>query len=178
MIHIITACSRPGNLPRIKASIPKECSWTVCLDASVEEDVTIDGVKVIKSPYTGNSGNMVKNYALNKSNFDNNDWVYFLDDDNIIHPAWHMEVTQHLNKASMLTWGQLTKNNKIRLRPVKVPRVKEIDTASYMIKWSVLKHLRFHETIYEADGLMAEQVYAKHGCYTIPKYICYYNFLR
>jgi cellulose synthase/poly-beta-1,6-N-acetylglucosamine synthase-like glycosyltransferase len=178
MIHIVTACSRPENLPVITKTIPKECSWIVCLDALVKDNVESNRATVIKSPFTGNTGNMIKNYALDQAKFDDNDWVYFLDDDNVVHPEWFKEVVGNLNKGDMLVWGQRLKNNRIRLRPVKVPRIKEIDTASYMIKWKALKNFRFHESMYEADGLMAEQVYAKHGCYTIPKYLCYYNFLR
>ena len=178
MIHIITPCSRPDNLKVIAKSIPAECNWTVCLDASVTEVPVVTGATIIKSPYTGNSGNQVRNYALDSIEAKDSDWIYFLDDDNIVHPDWFKEVSTNTEKDKMLVWGQILKKGNIRLEATSAPCIGNIDVSSFMVPWRILKNIRFHPSAYAADGILATKVFKLHGCHVIDKYLCYYNFLR
>jgi len=178
MIHIITPCSRPDNLEIIKKSIPETCLWWVGLDAKVEKEVIVEKAKIVKSPYSGNFGNMTRNYVMENLQADDSDWVYFLDDDNVVHPEWLEGVSDHLKNNNFIVWGQLHKNGQIRLKPVTEPRVNRIDTACFMIRWEILKNFRFHESAYAADGILAEKIYDKVGCTKLDKYLCYYNFIR
>jgi hypothetical protein len=179
MIHIITPCSRPDNLKTVSKSIPETCKWTVSMDSNVTCDVTLENATVIRGPFTGNYGNEVKNYALDTGKFNDEDWIYFLDDDNIIHPQWWPTVSKLLKlDRGMMVWGQKFKEGKTRLRATSNPAIGNIDLASYMCKWSALKNFRFDKTLYEADGLLAMQVHKKFGSVIVPGYLCYYNFLK
>lgn len=180
MIHIITPCSRPENLSLMKHSIPKECNWVIVYDSTVKEYPEIENASVLYSPFTGGSGNPNRNYALDNLEFSDTDWIYILDDDNIIHPKWYRTVKDfnedHLN---IITWGQVWKNYDIRLEPVPDPRVGNIDTSCYMVRGRVMKNLRY-EILYEADGVLANEVVRQYaGILTLShEYLGYYNYLR
>lgn len=178
MIHIITPCSRPENLSLMKDSVPSECNWIIVYDNSVQEKPEISNATILHSPYTGYAGNPNRNYALDNTEFSDTDWIYILDDDNIIHPEWYNTVKDlnedHLN---MIAWGQVWKNGDVRLHPTASPTVGNIDTSCYMVRGRVMKTLRY-EMIYEADGVMAREAYNRGGFMLLNQYVGYYNYLR
>lgn len=130
------------------------------------------------SPYTGHYGNLNRNYALDTILFDDLDWLYVLDDDNIIHPDWYAKVG-HIDdpELNIVSWGQVWRNGSIRLPPTSNPRVGETDTSCYMVRGRVMKQLRY-DLDYVADGILAEQVVAKGGHLCLHEYLGYYNWLR
>ena len=91
-ITIITPCSRIHNLPMLYESIKfdKIHKWIIVYDTTVnsychsfihsEQIIEVD----CKSSLNGVVGNTQRNYALSLVEDDN--YIYFLDDDNIIHP--------------------------------------------------------------------------------------------
>jgi hypothetical protein len=178
MIHIITPCTRPENLPYLAESIPKECHWVVVYDASVKDAALVEGATTLYSPHTGYAGNPNRNFALDSIELQDLDWVYILDDDNIMHPDWYSSVSglnfSHLN---MVTWGQVWRNNSVRLVPTAYPQVGNIDTSCYMVRGRAMKTLRY-SLDYVADGIMAEQAYTYGGLLKLDEYIGYYNYLR
>ena len=178
MIHIITPCTRPENLPYLAESIPKECNWVVVYDASVGDAALVEGATTLYSPYTGFAGNPNRNFALDSIEFDDLDWVYILDDDNIIHPDWYARVSNiNYTQVNMVTWGQVWRNNSIRLTPPLYPQVGNIDTSCYMVRGRLMKTLRYSMD-YVADGIMAEYA-AKYGdVLRLDEYLGYYNYLR
>jgi hypothetical protein len=138
----------------------------------------VGNLTFVHSPYTGFSGNPTRNYALSKINLSDEDWVYILDDDNIIHPDWYSTVLEYVQlDFNMLGWGQLWKNGQTRLNPPDHPDVGNIDTACYMVKGSVMKNLKFKDD-YVADGILAKEAYQFGKYLKIQKYISYYNYLR
>lgn len=180
MIHIITPCSRVENISIIADSIPSECTWTVVLDATVDTlpERLGSNVFVYKSPHTGYWGHPNRNYALDTITFSDHDWIYTLDDDNIIHPHWYSVVKNYQDSEhSILTWGQLNKDGSVRLRPTQSPSVGTVDTASYMIRGHIMKNTRYTFD-YVADGLLAEKVSQNFPVHSINEYIAYYNYLR
>jgi len=180
LIHIITPCTRPENLAVMQQSIPPECTWTIVLDSSVSEMPEGGGLKatIYRSPNTGHWGNPNRNFALEHMNFDDLDWIYVLDDDNIIHPEWYRHV-KDLNDSALTTvaWGQVWQNGSVRLHPSSVPRVGEIDTSCYMVRGHVMKRERYAMD-YTADGMMAERVFTYGGYHCLNEYLGYYNYLR
>ena len=147
MIYIITPCARPQNLLTIQKSIPKECVWVIVYDAIVNNPLFVEGAINLKSSFfaidpSGGKGHVNKNLVLNTLVFNDDDWIYILDDDNLIHPDWYASVKPHLKANQMLKWGCLytpTSN----LPPDTPCRRHKIDTACYMIKWKTMKHLRY-----------------------------------
>jgi hypothetical protein len=127
------------------------------------------------SKQTGHWGHPLRNEFLDlyEDSFTENDWVYFLDDDNVLHPKFiqQLESLLYLN-AGIVTWGQ-----EGRLRPTNEPRIGNIDTASFMFRPSQIKDLRFN-TAYDADGTFANAAAGLTDLICVEAYLCYYNALR
>ena len=192
MIHIITPCTRPENLNIMRPTVPTACSWVIVLDATqananISFDIPIhisdaanynSAVTLYRSPYTGHAGNPNRNFALDQMTFDDLDWVYILDDDNIIHPSWFNRVIRLQDeRLNMISWGQVWKNGSVRLPPSPNPRVGNIDTSCYMVRGRLMKHLRF-DMDYCADGMLAERAASFGGHLCLDEYLGYYNYLR
>ena len=175
MLYIVTPCSRPENLATIRKSIPSAITWVVMMDASTDFKEATGANVTHYSKKTGHWGHPLRNEFLDlyEDSFTENDWVYFLDDDNILHPKFiqQLESILHLN-AGIVTWGQ-----EARLRPTDQPRIGNIDTASYMFRPSQLKGLRF-ANMYEADGQFANAATGLTNLICVEAYLCYYNALR
>lgn len=181
-VFIVTPSKRPFNLEFISKTIPSECEWVVVLDGSVKNNYSVENATVIKTGETGYWGNPNRNagleYIKNNLNPIDTDWIYILDDDNIIHPEWWSNIQKNLkSKDVILTWGQTWFNGEPRTAPTNNPKIAEIDTSQYMVKWKVAKDLRF-EWIYEADGIYAEETAKKGSVKMLDQYLGYYNFLR
>ena len=178
MIHIVTPCSRPENLEHLRESIPAGCTWTVFMDYSTSKKDVPKGVKVVRSNLGGAWGNPLRNLALDylQASASDIDYVYFLDDDNIIHPKWFEAVKD--SKEDFINWAQCFRNGDPRLHATDSPRVGNIDTASYMVRLGFMGKARF-EYKYEADGLFAQSLMAGNPkIKTHQDYLCYYNYLR
>lgn len=176
MLHIVTPCSRPENLDIISQSIPAECNWIIVH----ENDIKLperDNTFLLKCDRTGPWGHAGRNFFLDNFNLYDDDWVYFLDDDNIIHPAFYSTVQQFLSTDyAIIHWGQLNKNNEIRLIPDIA--IDKIDTACYMIQWKQNKHTRYNDEKYNADGFYAIDCSQNGPVLTLNDSLCYYNYLR
>jgi glycosyltransferase involved in cell wall biosynthesis len=181
-VFIVTPSRRPFNLEFIKQTVPQECEWVVIFDSTVKNEHNVENATVIRSNTTGFWGNPNRNVGLEfikeHLNPSDNDWIYILDDDNIIHPNWWSHIQQHLSSnAAVITWGQVWANEEPRTEPTDVPKIATIDTSQYMVKWSVAKNLRF-EHIYEADGIYAEEAAKQGSVLKLDQYLGYYNYLR
>ena len=173
MIHILTPCSRPWNLVMIAPSIPPKCSWKVAFDKST--GVQSRG-KWYTSQFTGSWGHPVRNEMLSRLKAKPDDYVLFLDDDNLIHPNWYHHIKGV--SADMVTWGQENKDGTVRLRATDQPKVGNIDMGSFMVKYKIAKQLKF-TNLYEADGIFAMEAAQKASdIQTINESISYYNFLK
>jgi hypothetical protein len=175
MLYIVTPCSRPQNLVRLKQHIPAYATWVVMMDASTNYKGATSASITHYSTRSGSWGNPLRNefLELHRDSFTKEDWVYILDDDNILHPKF-LEEWNNLNSldCSIVTWGQIG-----RLRPTDQPRVGNIDTACYMFKPFDLPNLYF-ETSYEADGIFAAEAARLGTLICVEQYLCYYNALR
>jgi glycosyltransferase involved in cell wall biosynthesis len=181
-VFIVTPSRRPFNLEFIAETIPQECEWVVVFDKTVKNEHTVKNATVIHSQDTGFWGNPNRNIGLEciKNNFhpSDNDWIYILDDDNVIHPEWWSNIQLHLNSTeSIITWGQVWASGQPRTEPTDTPKIATIDTSQYMVRWGVAKNLRF-EHIYEADGIYAEEASKLGSVKKLDQYLGYYNFLR
>jgi glycosyltransferase involved in cell wall biosynthesis len=181
-VFIVTPSRRPFNLEFIADTIPQECEWIVVFDKTVKNEHKIENATVLKSNQTGFWGNPNRNigleYIKNHLNPSDNDWIYILDDDNVIHPDWWNSIQPHLNSTdAVMTWGQTWATGEPRTEPTDNPRIATIDTSQYIVRWGVAKNLRF-EHIYEADGIYAEEAAKQGTVKKLDQYLGYYNFLR
>jgi glycosyltransferase involved in cell wall biosynthesis len=148
------------------------------MDYSTSKKDVPKGVKVIRSNLGGAWGHPLRNLALDylQASASDNDYVYFLDDDNVIHPNWYEAVKD--STGDFINWAQCFRNGDPRLYATDHPRIGNVDTASYMVRVGFIGKARF-EYIYEGDGLFAQALMAGNPkIKTHQEYLCYYNYLR
>jgi len=182
-ISIITPSYRTDNLHIIKNSIPLH------MDFIKEWIIVYDGTKVIENPHIfkncdkikeyihsgeGISGNPQRNFALSllyKTN-NNNEFVYFLDDDNYIHPDFH-QLHNIIDINNIYTFD----SNNIKGC---IPYCGKIDTAQFLIPIKLCENIYWQHDIYWADGMFIEYIYEqnKEKHIYINNTLTDYNLLR
>lgn len=174
-IYIITPCSRIEYLSQISKTIPNDCIWVIVYDSKNNQVLPYGDIIFRPKNITGTYGKAHVNYALDNLKLHSSDWIYVLDDDNIIHPNWYENIKTYCNdNYNILSWGQLWNDNSMRLRPTKHMVFRAVDQASYMWRHGFNPLIRFDES-YFGDGTFAEKFGQNSFC--IDKYLCYYNYL-
>jgi glycosyltransferase involved in cell wall biosynthesis len=182
-LSIITPCCRPQNLIRLKESIDfkKIDKWYIVYDTTKNRTYTkqFNDSQIIELEcgLPGISGNSMRNYGIQQVK---DGLIYFLDDDNIIHPnLWtllekmdtsHFYTVDQINTSKFGTNGIL-KGNTIQVR--------KIDTAQFIVPREFMKDIEFHVNSYCADGEFIVEIYSKFSnCHIyIPQIASYYNYL-
>lgn len=187
-VWVVTPCSRPQNLIAIAKSISGPFHWVVAYDSSVEQPfLKVDGFGGLeqehhKTNIHGTSGNGQRNIALEivMSKAEDQDFLYFLDDDNIMHPGLLKVLEQGRNghNADMIAFPQLNPSGQIRLMPPIEPKVGNIDTAMMILRIGHVRNLRWHPNEYCADGIYAEEAFKGATKYITNTPACYYNYIQ
>ena len=164
-LTIVTPCSRPQNLSAIAESIKPGRSlfdviWMVVFDnRECKESI---------------NGGHQRNCALDAIM---DGWVYFLDDDTIIHPDLFSELAKVAAPAvafeqDLETW--------IRKVAPSEMRVCHIDMGQVVIRRELIGNTRFIVDQHIEDGLFIESIYKSNpnAWSFIDKPLCYYNKLR
>jgi len=179
-LTLITPSYRFNNLLEIKKSINFEYidEWIIVYDGSkiidnpyLFENQENNKIKeyVYKCENGGISGNPQRNYALSK--ITNQDaLIYYLDDDNIIHPNFY-KLFNIINNNKIYTFNQCNRINGNNIN------VGQIDTAMFIIPYNLCKDVRWILYKYEADGHYIEECYDKNKDthIYIDNDLCYYN---
>ena len=147
MLDIITPCIRPENLLKIKKSInSNNVRWNICFDTKCLTDVSyfkegffskaldepwirLYALKDLDSCY----GNAQRNFLIDKCN----DYIYFLDDDNIMHSELLYNFAKHENTCSGMIFHQDRQNHILKGRSDLVIPDK-IDTAMYIVHKNIV----------------------------------------
>jgi hypothetical protein len=188
-LTIITACSRPENLQKIKKSINIPCNWIIVYDSD-KEIKNFDEPWIIETFTKGGiAGKKQLNHGLDYC--DKDDWVYFLDDDNLLHPdfenvfkimGWYYDRINHILHTSKYLgciFAQELVDGMSRVPQKNIIKVCHVDQAQYLLHMSLIGEKRFIQQ-YEADGIFIEQIYKEHEdkIDIINEVLCYYNKLR
>jgi hypothetical protein len=185
-LTIITPSCRPENLIRIRKSINFDyvAEWIIVYDgATVEQNPLLfvgdnECGKIKEFVYVGEgiSGNPQRNYALSQISDPDNALLYYLDDDNSVHPDLYKLFT-----ANILTKGRLYSfNQKDRLRGDNI-NPGHVDTAMCIIDYSLCKNVRWKPQLYDADGHYLRDCYnaiGRHNHVFIDHDMCYYNVIN
>jgi predicted O-methyltransferase YrrM len=179
-ITIITPSYRITNLPRLKESINFYYvnEWIIVYDGKhIKDNPKLfvgqeEGkIKEYVCDSEGISGNPQRNFALSK--LTNEDTIlYYLDDDNIIHPCLYL-LMNIIDNTKMYTFNQ---HNRIKGNNIKVTY---IDTAMTLIPYKLCKNVQWVLDRYEADGVYIEECYNanKDNHIFVDNDLCYYNKL-
>jgi predicted O-methyltransferase YrrM len=179
-LTIITPSYRIDNLLEIKKSINFEYidEWIIVYDGSkiidnphLFENQENNKIKeyIYKCENGGISGNPQRNYALSKIT-NSNTLLYYLDDDNIIHPNLY-KLLNIINNNNMYTFNQYNRLNVDNIN------VNWIDTAMAIIPYNLCKNIRWILNEYSADGVYIKECYDenKNIHIYIDNDLCYYN---
>lgn len=148
-LTVVTACTRPRNLPYVGRSVDTlrehfDVTWVVVADL---DRVPLDAVRgrrpdvLVGEPGDG-AGMAQKNRGLREAG---PGWVYFLDDDNALHPAFPdaaaAAIAAHPHHR-VLVFGQRDRGGGVRLDagPVRWAR---IDVGNVLVHTSVVGDARF-----------------------------------
>jgi len=187
ILTIITPCVRPENLKKLKDSINfhyvKE--WIIVYDGKHISSIPDtfeknDKIKEYIFKGEGISGNPQRNFALDI--IDTLDtYIYFLDDDNIIHPDIY-DFLNNIEPEKMYTFNQSRPKNvypyKSLLKGDNI-EIFNIDTAMLLINYNLCKDIRWIPDKYNADGFFIKECYESNAdkWVFVDKTLSYYNKL-
>lgn len=179
-ITIITPSYRIDNLLKIKNSINFDYvdEWIIVYDGNkIQSNPCLfkdfsNKIKEYINKDNGNTGNPQRNYGISKV-INQNTTLYFLDDDNIIHPNLY-NLLDLLDNTKFYTFNQ---ENRLIGNNINVG---SIDTAMALIPYKICNDIRWIIDRYDADG------YYIKDCYNISllnhifvnNNLCYYNKLN
>jgi hypothetical protein len=196
---VVTPCSRPENLELVKDSLDftRIEAWHVIYDTRhapfvrrfeghpqiIESECAADGI----------AGHQIRNQfldgldglngldgldgldGLNGLDRDRNKLVYFLDDDNTVHPSfWSLK----LGTRGLWTFDMEYADGSVRRGDT--PLVNQIDTAQFVFSSDIARGLRYDAAAYNADGFFVEEIWKRNRdawTYT-PVVAATYNRLR
>ena len=196
-INIVTRCTRPQNLDTIKESIfgniPSGCdiNWHILFDTSVLKDIDAEllsrlNCESIKLHFK--KGDEWGNWnRLNDLIQRLDGWIYHLDDDNLLHDNFYVEIQKAiLNNPKCLAIVFSQKVGGIDFSGVDVRKadpknmaVQKIDLAQWLIH-SELQLNNLYGSGYRADGEFIESLYKENrkSFIFIKDILCYYNALE
>jgi len=187
-ITIITPSYRIRNLLELKKSINFDYvdEWIIVYDGSkIAENPNLflnenENNKIKEYVFNGEgiSGNPQRNFALTKIT-NPNTLLYYLDDDNIIHPSLYkllnivdntkMYTFNQVNGDSVNSTNGILKGNNISVRG--------IDTAMVLIPYNLCNDISWRPDLYIADGYYITECYEKNknNHIFVDNVLCYYN---
>jgi glycosyltransferase involved in cell wall biosynthesis len=188
-ITIITPCIRIENLLKIKESIDFDYvnQWIIVYDGKkIKElpNVLEKNEKILEFIHIGDgiSGNPQRNFALDfisQSEIDT--YLYFLDDDNIIHNSLY-SLLNTIEPGKMYTFDQSRPPNVYPYKEILLGNtieINNIDTAMLLIDLKLCKDLRWQIDKYNADGFYIKDCYKKNfnDWVYVNRTMSYYNKL-
>ena len=190
-VVLITPSIRPNNLIKIRDSIKFEYinKWIIVYDGSkiaenpklFANDCFSDKIEEHVYKGDGGSGNPQRNYALDLIK-DMDTYLYYLDDDNVIHPELYALLST-LEDNKMYTFDQQRPDNifpyKTLLKGDNVA-LYNIDTAMMLIDYNLCRNIRWDAHKYNADGLYITECYEKNknNWVYVDKTMAFYNPLN
>lgn len=166
MLTIITPCCRSENLETMITSIDfdKVDKWIIVYDTSKKrtyEHMKTDNEKIVQVDCSdeGSTGNCQRNFAIDMVE---DGFIYFLDDDNIMHPDFFKDIYPELcDEHNVYTFN--CQRYKKSVQYGNNPRVHFIDTSMYVVHTKVIKDTRWLVNRYNADGEFIEEVIFKNN---------------
>jgi hypothetical protein len=197
-LYIVTPCSRPDYLLRARATLQDEHDWIWIVVYSTKPNAWVfpDNPRIWEiwpgkisnlAPGPASSqneartfGNPQRNYGLDLI-WNPRSFVYFLDDDNGVHPAFWQKIYPLLTPATahmfdFITFDQERRPGWVFQGPT--ADVLKIDTAMFVTQRGLVADTRWtHE--YYADGIFAKAmaIKAKSRLYANCT-AAYYNFFK
>ena len=191
-ITIITPSYRLNNLQQLKESINFDYvdEWIIVYDGNKitenpklfenqAENKTFQKIReFVFKDENGISGNPQRNFALKQINKENT-YLYYLDDDNLIHPNLY-KLLDIIDNKKIYTFNQKRPNNVypyVDLLKGNNIELFKIDTAMFLIDYRLCKNINWILDKYNADGYYIKECYEKNmqSHIYIDNELSYYN---
>ena len=183
-VVIITPCSRPENLEKLRESIHFDndnlVAWVIIYDLrnmAFNKRYTNDPKIIETGCYEdGVVGHQIRNMALREIVKDG--LVYFLDDDTILHPYFWTIVNNFRPEINIYTFNLLYQNGSILYG--NNPTIRNIDTCQFIFHKKAAKNYAFTPDDYCGDGLFIQTLYQENQDTTlfVNSIGAYYNWLN
>lgn len=193
-IFIITRCSRLEYLEDIKKSIFQLSNdlidnfniiWGIGFDVTkVSSSIAKQYDKCIGPEFPGNLYIFARNYTTNQTmyagnianallkdfmksyKFEDEVYVYLLDDDNDIHPDFHKVVKETLvsNSPNLVCFAQNRRGGaSIITNEINASNcLGWIDSAQFLINFDILKDIELYANSYYIDGMTVQKYFEKY----------------
>lgn len=182
-LTVVTPCYRLRGLKVISGEIEKlkeffDVKWVIGVDASkisVNDVGFGDAVfKVDKSVFGAQQKNTGMKLAM--------EWVFFLDDDNMIHRHFGKQLAHHIRQypgKKCFVFDQLHPTGHLRLPAKEGFQIGEIDTGNFVIHQDIIGSSEWKEDSYANDYYFLSDVYDRHRDKFVfsPEAVTYYNGL-
>lgn len=188
VINVITPCTRVDNLWKIYDSINfPNYRWLVVFDgkhiSSIPPDLPPTVEPYIVTDDIGIMGNSQRNYGIDLVE---DGWVYFLDDDTVIHPHLYSTVEPLLHTHDFIYFGQcynsLTTHEGKWIYTTRLDgkQIEQgwLDSGMYLTHYSLIGDYRWIPDIDESDGIWGETMYDRStNPIWVSGFLCWYNML-
>ncbi len=183
-IAVITACTRPENLEKIHASLGTiPVHWVVVVDRGVVKDpvavpdASVHRITVLKEdsdlrlPWHAEAvKNVGIDYVMAHSR---EDWIYILDDDNLMYPDFVQSVSKYLTGDADIVAFSQDRCGGVHQAEFEVGK---IDQAQYIVRTACIGDKRIPNH-YTGDGLFVTGLSKDKPCRIVQHTLCYYNKL-
>jgi hypothetical protein len=193
MIHLVTAVSRPENLPRIQRSIALslrksmlKAKWLLVVDDPSVQVPSGDGFDVEKLVYPGGPSKLgiaQKNFGMDHIQ---DGFYHCLDDDNIVHPDFFQGFARHwavwpAKQAFVVCQKRWDGVGDLQAAPHRMIERAKIDNTMFVVSKSLIGSRRYDpkEAGYE-DFYFFRNLYLAHPdeFVFVNEFLAYYNFIR
>jgi len=163
MLTIITPCCRQKNLSACYNSIQFDAihQWIIVYDTSKDRTyphLYEGNPKILEVECNaGISGNPQRNYGLSLVT---DGYIYFLDDDNIIHPEfWNTIYKELINRTTtpFYTCNQIREKEGRTLYGNTIA-IGNVDTAMFLVHKKHIGAIQWAENKYDADGYFIRDI--------------------
>lgn len=170
-LNVVTAVSRPENLAHIQRHLSEQLpSFDVrwyCVADSNHVAGRPRGIECDfwgESPTADRAGGAQKNAALERMDAG---WVYFLDDDNTIHPRFDEALSTAVRSRPDCVghvFGQVDgAGNLLRQAAPQFVRNGRLDLGQFVLRREAISEARFPIDVYNSDWLFFVQVWREHA---------------
>lgn len=181
ILNVVTACSRPENLTALAESLKLlpsfDVRWIVMADAT--KDNVFPPGSLAAATVFGNvdvsdcSGGAQKNAALP---YCKEGLVYFLDDDNLIHPQLNDRLVS-AGDFDLYIFGQYQNGRPVREACERNLRYAKVDCGQFVVKADFIQDSRFPHDIYWSDWLFLKSLLDRKPKVHFGRYCTNYNAL-
>lgn len=198
-LHIITRCTRPKNLLTVQESVFSNQSkdlnvtWHVVFDTAPLKDIDAELLSSISGESTkihfikaGDGGLLYPQCTeLIREIEDQDAWIYFLDDDNILHEKFYDKVSEFVKEDakihvfSQYVGGKDFTGLQVREATFQNTGFQKTDIAQIIFKRSLMEDYSFGSN-YAADGYFIDAVLKEHIDWFSwhNEILSYYNYLE